>query len=66
MVDKQKIVRHWPEQVLRQCIHVQRVPRPSTTVMPLAPADVVTAFLEFALHVVSQHQRGGQVLDDKP
>ena len=34
--------------------------------MPLAPADVAAAFLEFAMHVVSQQQRGGQVLDDEP
>lgn len=34
--------------------------------MPLAPADVVAAFLEFALHDVPQQQRCGQVLEDEP
>jgi len=34
--------------------------------MPLAPVDVVVAFLEFALHVVPQQQRGHQVPDDEP
>jgi hypothetical protein len=66
MVGRQRMVRHLPERVLRQYGHVQRVPRPPTTVMPLAPADVAAAFLEFALHVVSQQQRGRQVPDDEP
>jgi hypothetical protein len=34
--------------------------------MPLAPADVAAAFLEFALHVVSHQQRSAQVPDDEP
>jgi len=66
MAGKQKMVCHLPEQVLRYYRHVQRIPRPPTTVMPLAPADVVVAFLEFALYVVSQQQRGGQVPDAEP
>jgi hypothetical protein len=56
------MVRHLPERVLRQYGHVQRVPRPPTTIMPLAPADVAADFLEFALHVVSQQQ----IPDDEP
>ncbi|RHN82296.1 hypothetical protein MtrunA17_Chr1g0208431 [Medicago truncatula] len=66
MVDKQKIVRHLPERVLRQYDYVQTVPRPATTILPLAPADVVAAFLEFALHVVSQQDMGEAVPDDEP
>jgi len=34
--------------------------------LPLAPADVVVSFLEFALHVVAQQQRGDLVPDDEP
>jgi len=56
------MVSHLPERVLRQYGYVQTVPRPPTTIMPLAPADVVAAFFEFALHVVPQQQRGDQVL----
>jgi len=66
MAGKQKMVHHLPERVLRQYRYVHTVPRPSTTIMPLAPADVVVAFLEFALHVVPQQQRGDQVPNDKP
>ena len=40
--------------------------RPPTTIMPLAPTDVVAAFLDFALHVVPEQQRDHQVLDDEP
>jgi len=54
MAGKQKMVRHFPERVVKQYKYVQKVPRPPTTIMPLAPADVVAAFLEFALHVVPQ------------
>ena len=53
MAGKQKMVRHLPKRVVRQYKYVQKVSRPPTTIMPLAPADVVAAFLEFALHVVS-------------
>jgi len=53
MASKQRMVRQLPERVLRQYIYVQTVPRPPTTIMPLAPADVTAAFLEFALHVVA-------------
>ena len=54
MADKQKMVCHLPERILRQYDYVQIVPRPPTTILSLAPIDVVVAFLEFALHVVSQ------------
>jgi len=40
MVGKQKMVRHLPEWVVRQYRYVQKVPRPPTTIMPLAPSDV--------------------------
>ena len=36
------------------------------TITPLAPPDVAVAFLEFALHVITQQQRGDQVPDDEP
>jgi len=65
MVGKQKMVRHLPERVLRQYRYVQTVSRSPTTILPLAPAYVVAAFLEFALHVVSQQESGHQVPDDK-
>jgi len=66
MAEKQRMVRHLPERVLRQYRYIQSVPRPPTTIMPLVPADVVVAFLEFALHVVAQQHRGAQVPDDEP
>jgi len=66
MAGKQRMVRHLPERVLRQYRYVQTVPRPPTTIMPLAPANVATAFLEFALHVIAQQHRGAQVSDDEP
>jgi len=66
MAGKQRMVRHLPERVLRQYGYFQTVSRPPTTVMPLAPTDVVLAFLEYALHVVAQDHRGDQVPDDEP
>jgi len=66
MGGKQKMVCHLPELVLRQYRYVQTVPRSPTMILPLAPADVVAAFLEFVLHVVSQQERGHQVPDDEP
>jgi len=66
MAGKQKMVRHLPERVVRQYGYVQKVPRPPTTIMPFALADVAAAFLEFSLHVVPQQQRGAQVPDDEP
>jgi len=66
MAGKQKMVRHLPERVLRQYDYVQTVPRPPTMILPLAPADVAAAFLEIALHVVSQQERGEPVPDDEP
>jgi len=66
MAGKQRMVRHLLERVLRQYRYVQTVPRPPTTIMPLASADVVAAFLEFALHVIPQQQRGHQISDDEP
>jgi hypothetical protein len=66
MAGEQKMVSHLPKWVLRQYGYVQTIPRPPTTILPLAPADVVAAFLEFALHFVAQQQRGDQVPDDEP
>jgi len=44
---------------------VQTIPRPSTDIGPLAPADVAMTFLEFALHVLSQQERGDLVPEGK-
>jgi len=54
MVDKERMVCHLPERVLRKYSYVQTVSRPPTTVVPLDPAEVFTAFLEFDLHVLSK------------
>jgi len=66
MAGKQKIVRHRPERVLRQYEYVLTVPRPPTMIIPLAPADVVAAFLEFVLYVVAQQHSVAQVPDKEP
>jgi len=66
MASKQKMVRHLPERVLRQYGYVQTISRPPTTILPLAPTNVVAAFLEFVLRVVSLQQRGEPVPDDEP
>ena len=66
MAGKQKMVCHLPERVLRQYDYVQTVPRRSATFLEFASADVIVAFLEFPLHVVSQRERGEPVLDDEP
>ena len=58
MADKDRMVRHLSERVLRQYDHVQTVPRHPTTIEPLEPTQVVTTFLEFPLHVLTQQQRG--------
>jgi len=63
MADKERMVRHLSERVLRQYNYVQTVPRPPTTIVSLEPTEVVTAFLEFALHVLIQQQRGDPVLE---
>jgi hypothetical protein len=43
----------------------QTIPRPPTTIGDLAPMDVVMAFMEFTVHVLSQQKRGDLVLKDK-
>jgi hypothetical protein len=50
---------------VRQYKYVQTVPRPPTDIGPLAPGDVAMAFMEFALHVLSQQERGDMVPDDE-
>jgi hypothetical protein len=61
MASKARMMRHLSERVLRQYIYVQSVPIPPTTIGPLEPAEVVTTFLEFNVHVLSQQQRGEPV-----
>jgi len=65
MADKQKMVHHLPERVLRQYGYVQTVSRPPTTIVPLAPAEVATAFLEFVVHVLGQQEKGEPVPEDE-
>jgi len=43
---------------MRQYDYVQTIPRPPTSIGPLDPAEVATAFLEFVVHVLSQQERG--------
>jgi hypothetical protein len=61
MASKDRMVCHLPEQILRKYDYVQTVPRPPMTIVPLEPPQAVTAFLEFALHVLNQQQRGKPV-----
>ncbi|RHN66508.1 putative aminotransferase-like, plant mobile domain-containing protein [Medicago truncatula] len=53
MADKDRMVCHFPKRVLRQYGYVQTVLIPPTTIVPLEATQVVTAFLEFDLHVLS-------------
>lgn len=54
MAGKDRKVCHLPERVLRQYGYIQTVPRPPTDIGPLALGEVAMAFMEFALHVLSQ------------
>jgi len=65
MADKDRRVRHLPERVLRQYGYVQTILRPPTNIGHLAADDVAMTFLEFALHVLSQQDWGGLVLDNE-
>jgi hypothetical protein len=65
MADKDRMVRHLPELVLMQYGYVQTIPIPPMTIQPLEAEHVVTAFLEFDLHVLSQQERGEPVPKDK-
>jgi len=66
MADRDRMVRHLPERVLRQYGYVQSIPRPPTDIEVIAADDVAHAFTEFALHVLSHQQRGDQVPDNQP
>jgi hypothetical protein len=66
MAGKDRRVCHLPERVLRQYGYVQTVPGPPTDIGPLAAGEVVMAFMEFALHVLSQQERGDLVPDNEP
>jgi len=66
MAGKARMVRHLLERVLRQYGRVQTIPRPPITMIEsLEPARVVTTFLKFALHVLTQQQRGESVLEEE-
>jgi len=58
MASKARMMRHFPERVLRQYGYVQTVPMSPTSIKPLEPAEVATCLLEFVVHVLSQVQRG--------
>jgi len=51
---------------IRQYGYVQTIPRPPTDIGLLALEYVALAFMEFALHVLSQHERGDLVPDNEP
>jgi len=65
MAGSDRMVRHLPERVLRQYGYVQRILRPLTDIEVIAADDVAHAFTEFALHVLSHHKRGDQVMDNQ-
>jgi len=66
MAGKGRRVRHLPEQVLRQYRYVQTRPRPPRGIQPFAADDVAMAFMEFALHLLSQKERGHLVPNNEP
>jgi len=65
MIGKDIMVRHLSEWILRQYDYVQTVPKPLTTIGPLEPEEVVTTFVEFVVHVLSQQERGDPVSEDE-
>jgi len=65
MADRDRMVRHLPERVLRQYGYVQTRPRPPTDIEALAADDVAQAFTKFALHILSHQQRGHPVPDNE-
>ena len=65
MAGKDRMVRHLPERVLRQYGYVHAIPRPPTTIAELAPYEVVMAFMEFAVPVLSQQEKGDPVPEDE-
>jgi len=65
MANKDKRVRHLPERVLRQYGYVHTIPRAPAYIGLLAEDDVAMAFMEFALHVLSQQERDHPVSDNE-
>jgi len=59
------MVHHLPERVLGPYGYVHTVLMLPTNIGPFAPRDVAMTFMEFALHVLSQQERGDLVLDDE-
>ena len=66
MVGKDKMCLHLPERVLRQYDYYRTIPRSPTTVGALESGDVVVAFQDFMVHVLTQAQRGRQTRERKP
>ena len=64
MAGEDRMCTHLPERILRQYNYVQTIPIPPTTIVDLEPAEVVMAFMEFVVHVLSQQKRGGLVSED--
>jgi len=65
MANKERMCCHMLERVLRQYGYVQTIPRSPTTIADLEPEDVVIAFKDFDVHVLSQTERGQVVPEDK-
>ena len=56
---------HLPERVLRHYGYVQTVSRPSMTIRPLDPEEMVTTFMEFVVHVLILEKRAEPVPEDE-
>lgn len=65
MADKDKMCHHFHEWVMRQYRYIQTTPKPPTTIEDLEPEDVVVAFHDFMVHVLTQAEMGRPILEDK-
>jgi len=66
MVDKDRLCRHLPERILRQYNYCQTIPKTHAMIGGLNLADVVVAFQDFTVHVLTHAERGHQTLEEKP
>lgn len=58
MADQNRVCLHLPERVLRQYNCYQSIPISPTIIGALEAANVVLAFHDFMVHVLTQAQRG--------
>jgi hypothetical protein len=65
MAGRDRIYRHLPKRVLRLYDYVQTIPLPPTRIAVIELVDVVLAFMEFVVHVLSQQDRGDPVPEDE-